>query len=156
MLTVKVNSHGSIKYLKEIKDRVAQLSRKKVAVGFPRGKLNAPHYEDGSSIIDVAIRNNYGIGVPRREFMKIAKEKWVKFIEESFKDLQEDIIEGKIDYDDFLKVMGEQGAEFVRKSIVDLRNPPNAPSTIAQKGSDNPLVDSGDLSKAATYEVRSE
>ena len=44
-----------------------------------------------------------------------------------------------------LKLIGlEQEAE-TKKTLTDLRTPPNAPSTIKAKGSSNPLIDTGEL-----------
>ena len=41
----------------------------------------------------------------------------------------------------------------VQQYMTDLRTPPNAPSTIAKKGSSNPLIDSGMLRGSVTYSV---
>lgn len=138
----------------QIKKNLQKLANKKVVCGFPKGKLNAPHYENGESIIDVAIMNNYGYGVPRRDFMTPASKRWNESCNQTAEDLGEDLILGKINADATLKKMGEDGAEIIREEIIKLNSPPNSPYTIALKGSDNPLVDSGDMSKAATYELR--
>jgi len=37
--------------------------------------------------------------------------------------------------------------------ITDLRDPPNAPYTIAQKGSDNPLIDTGSMRASVTWKI---
>ena len=71
-------------FYKKLLDRAMGYVKKGVVAGFPRGVLNTPHYknEDGSmgkSIIDVAISNNYGIGVPQRDFMTPASKRWKKF-----------------------------------------------------------------------------
>lgn len=42
----------------------------------------------------------------------------------------------------------------VKRKITDLRTPPNAPSTIRRKGSDNPLIDTGRLRASIDFEVR--
>lgn len=146
-------------YFKDLKKRLAQISRKCVAAGFPKGKLNNPHYEPeddkpGPSIIDVAIWNNFGIGVPRRNFMTPASQEWQKYFQQMVEASYQEIVDSKIDVDSFLSLMGQAGAEFISEAIVKLRTPPNSPATIKKKKSSNPLVDSGDLSKAATYEIR--
>lgn len=41
----------------------------------------------------------------------------------------------------------------VKRRITSLRTPPNAPSTIAAKGSSNPLIDTGELRNAVTYQL---
>lgn len=142
-----------------LKKRLEQISRKRVVAGFPKGKLNNPHYEPhddkpGPSIIDVAIWNNFGIDVPRRDFMTPASQEWQKYFQQMAEGQQDDIISGKLNIDTFLNLMGQAGAEFISEAIVKLRTPPNSPATIKKKKSSNPLVDSGDLSKAATYKIR--
>ena len=41
----------------------------------------------------------------------------------------------------------------VQQYMTDLKTPPNAPSTIAKKGSSNPLIDSGAMRQSVTYSV---
>lgn len=160
MFTISVKTvQKNPEFLKELKKRAQEIARKKIAVGFPKGRLNAPHYEPegnepGPSIIDVAIWNNFGIGVPRRDFMTPATQKWEPFCEETVEALKEDIIAGNINIDDVLGILGQKGADLISDEIIALREPPNSPATIARKKSSNPLVDSGDMSKAPTYEIR--
>lgn len=140
--------------IEQIKKNLRDLSNKKVAVGFPKGKLNSPHYENGESIIDVAIQNNYGYGVPRRDFMTPASKRWQKKCQQRAEEMGEDLTLGKINTVAFLELLGQEGQEIISEEIIKLHTPPNAPETIKRKGSSNPLVDSGDLSKAALYEIR--
>lgn len=155
-IKVKQKNPGALKALQK---RLEKISRKRVVAGFPKGKLNNPHYEPedgkpGPSIIDVAIWNNFGIRVPRRDFMTPASQEWQKYFEQMVEMSRDEIINGEIDIDNFLNLMGQAGAEFISEAIVRLRRPPNSPYTIAKKKSSNPLVDSGDLSKAPIYEIR--
>ena len=160
----------------QLKKRLQKISEKKVVAGFPKGKLNNPHYEPedgrgpGPSIIDVAIWNNFGIGVPRRDFMTPASKEWQEYFEQMLELAKDAIIDGTQDIDEFLGMMGAQGAEFISDAIIKLKTPPNAPVTIhggwirtksgkwkkikGKGGKNNPLVDSGDLSRAPTYELR--
>lgn len=175
MFTISVKTvQKNPEFLKELKKRAQAIARKKVAIGFPKGKLNAPHYEPkgnepGPSIIDVAIWNNFGLGVPRRDFMTPATQKWEPFCEETVESLKEDIISGKINIDDVLGTLGQKGASLIANAIEELKDPPNAPVTIhgglvrtksgemieiKGKGSANPLIDSGDMRRAVTYEIR--
>lgn len=152
-------------YTYNLKTTLKKLSGKKVVVGFPKGKLNAPHYEyehgrgmsrskKKPSIIDVAIWNNFGIGVPRRDFMTPAAKKWQDFIQETFSAIQKAIEKGQIDEKKFFEMIGLKGADIVSQEIIDLSTPPNSPETIRLKGSSNPLVDTGDLAKSPIYEIR--
>ena len=50
--------------------------------------------------------------------------------------------------------LGLELTGLIKKEMVDLRNPPNHPFTIAMKGSDNPLIDHGHLLRSVEYVVR--
>ena len=41
-----------------------------------------------------------------------------------------------------------------KKTIKTLNSPPNKPSTVKNKGSSNPLIDTGLLRQSITYQVR--
>lgn len=52
-----------------------------------------------------------------------------------------------------LEQVGAIAAGAAQVYMTELRDPPNAPSTIAQKGSDNPLIDTGVLRASVSYKV---
>lgn len=152
-------------YSYDLKTVIKELTDKKVVAGFPMGKLNAPHYQfkhgrggeqnkNPPSIIDVAICNNFGIGVPRREFMAVAAKKWQKQWAENLEKVQDGMVRGHMDVAKFLDVMGQAGASIISETIRDWTTPPNSPMTIALKGSNNPLVDTGDMKNAPRHEIR--
>ena len=142
------------KIYEQIKKNLRDLASKKVVAGFPKGKLNAPHYENGESIIDVAISNNYGLGVPRRDFMTKSTERWNEECQKEVQAMGEELTLGKINAIAFLKKLGMKGKKIITNEIIKLHTPPNSPLTIAMKGSSNPLVDSGDMAKSTQYEIR--
>ena len=155
MLSVSVSlKEKKPNFLKKVMERAIGFTEKGVAAGFPRGRLNAPHYDNKESIIDVAIKNNYGLGVPQRDFMTPSSKKWMKFFTESLDQVKEGINTGKIEPEKFLAAMGQKGADIISKEIILLDTPPNSPYTIAKKGSSNPLVDTGDMARSTTWEVR--
>lgn len=55
--------------------------------------------------------------------------------------------------DTVLEQVGVVSVGAVQDFMTDLKDPPNAPSTIEKKGSDNPLIDSGALRASITYSV---
>lgn len=55
--------------------------------------------------------------------------------------------------DTVLEQVGVVSVGAVQEFMTDLKDPPNAPSTIEKKGSDNPLIDSGALRASITYSV---
>jgi hypothetical protein len=52
-----------------------------------------------------------------------------------------------------LSLMGMRIKGQIQQSIVDLRTPPNAPSTIRRKGFDKPLIEKGHMLNSVDYEV---
>jgi hypothetical protein len=121
----------------------------KVKVGFLKGAT----YPDAKStpVAAVAAWNNWGTSKipPRPFFSNMVKDKspsWPAAIEANLK---------ATDYDTnkTLELAGEGIAGQLRQSIVDLKTPPNAPSTISRKGFDDPLVDSGHMLKSVDKEV---
>ena len=153
-------------YSHDLKTVVKSLTSKKVVAGFPKGQLNAPHYEfkwakrniknkpPYPSIIDVAIKNNFGIGVPRREFMAEAARNWQKEWNESLEKVQYGMEKGHMDVDKFLEAMGQSGANHISKAIENCYTPPNSEYTKYMKMSDHPLIDSGDMKNAPRHEIR--
>ena len=58
--------------------------------------------------------------------------------------------------DQVLEQVGAFAAGSVQQYMTDLRTPPNSDYTIEQKGSDNPLIDTGALRASVTYKVSNE
>jgi hypothetical protein len=52
-----------------------------------------------------------------------------------------------------LQRLGAQMVDDVQRTITDLRDPANAPSTVAQKGFDNPLIETERLRASIDFEV---
>lgn len=50
-------------------------------------------------------------------------------------------------------LIGMSCQSILRQKIIDVKTPPNAPSTIRRKGSSNPLVDTGFLGRSVSWEV---
>lgn len=67
--------------------------------------------------------------------------------------IEEGIEEGR-DPTQILNRVGLVAAGEVQMYITELRTPPNAPSTIAAKGSDNPLIDTGAMRRSVTYQIQ--
>lgn len=119
-----------------------------VAIGF----FDTAKYIDGTYVADVAVTNEFGLGVPERSFFRQANEvvrkKLIAVIKKFVdpKTLRVDMRIGGL--------LGEVHKSAVQQSIVDLREPPNSPATIRAKGGkDNPLIDTSTMVNAVTYRV---
>jgi len=152
MLKVKQKNKG---WFNKLEKRYASANRV-VACGFPEGTEAATvRYPDGPRVVDVALANNYGQGVPKRDFMNRAgpkiKNKTALILRSAVIDLNKNGIES---YESKLEVAGNVGAGEIAQSIVKLRDPPNSEETIKRKKSDNPLVDTDLMFESVRYIVR--
>ncbi|BCQ68236.1 hypothetical protein PEQA60_22260 [Pseudomonas sp. Eqa60] len=55
--------------------------------------------------------------------------------------------------DQILEAVGVVAEAAVKVYMTELRTPPNAASTIRQKGSSNPLIDTGAMRQSVTHKV---
>lgn len=93
------------------------------------------------------------VHIPARPFIKLAwhdnADKYKKMILKGL----DDIANGKITARKLLNELGSESVADIRKSAISLNIPENAPLTIANKGSRNPLVDTGELERKVTYKI---
>lgn len=126
-----------------------------IAVGLPAGTEGAgASYSDGTSLLDVAIDNEFGIGVPERSFLRAGIRKNIDEINDLACGLIKKVNDGKIDLESAGELIGIKAASGVAQYIIELDDPPNSPATIKYKESSNPLVDTGLLNQSITHEVR--
>jgi hypothetical protein len=141
--------------LKEMLSRFEKAASREIAVGFPSGRTEA--YPDGTSVVDVAARHVFGVGVPRRDFMADSRP-GLRKVEQKF--LPEMIKLSGTGLGDAEKLgalqeaAGQAAQEEIRKTIIDFNDPPNSPATIAAKGFNNPLVETSHMKDAVTYVIR--
>ena len=102
----------------------------------------------------MAVANNYGLGVPRRAFMELAAEKIRKWFPEYMRTAMPDAEAGNTDINDVLETAGSVGADLVKEAIADGDWEENSEETKRKKGSDKPLIDTGAMRQAATWQVR--
>ena len=156
MITAKVQQSNP-KWIEKLSLRLKQDDKHECAVGFPRGKVSAaPHYDNGASILDVAIWNNGGTSTtPMRPFMEDSSKKiqaeYVKMMTQAIPRMNA----GTLSSTSVLKAAGLKAEAIIRNQIRDGGYAPNAPSTIAAKKSSQPLIWSGDMRKAVTSILRS-
>ena len=114
---------------------------KRVEVGF----FATARYQDGTYVTNVAATHEFGApeqGIPERPFFRLAiaaaKPDLRAVLEANVNPLTP--IVGK----HTAGLMGETMRTHIQRSIVDLREPPNAPSHYRKaKRSSNPLIDTG-------------
>lgn len=119
----------------------------KVKVGFPSGS--------STDVVDRAIWNHYGTsrGIPARPFLLNAiRDNRAKYLN-AMRVSAPKILRGETSLNTVLTKLGIVAQGDIQMSITNLRDPPNARSTILAKGSSNPLIDTGEMRQAVTWKV---
>ena len=105
---------------------------------------------DGETFAEIAIKNHFGSGnIPARPFLDVGVESVITKINRAV-----EIELEKGNPDKALEQMARLAVGGVQTYMTDLQTPPNAPYTIAKKGSSNPLIDTGALRANITSEIR--
>jgi len=91
--------------------------------------------------------------IPERSYLRAWFDENVDALQATMERLIGQVVEGKISGRAALETIGGYVVTHVQAYMVDLKTPPNAPSTIARKGSSNPLIDTGQLKDAITWRV---
>ena len=99
-------------------------------------------------VAQVAYDNNYGNGVPARPFFTNVVDG-----DKDYFNVFEEYIKDGYPVPQALAFMGTDIQQDIQQEIINLREPPNSPATIARKGSSNPLVDTGHMGDSVTYVV---
>ncbi len=133
----------------QILRNLRELDGKTVKAGILK---NAGKEPNGTSLVDVAIYNEFGTSrIPSRPFLRIATDKHkTTWLNESERIVDKVLAK----YNPNFSILGNEMVENIRdvignKSLLA----PNAPSTIRKKGHDKPLIDKGKLKSSIAYEV---
>lgn len=129
-----------------------------LAVGIPTGSAGASQaYPDGTSLLMVAAVQQFGSlsrGIPQRDYMGPGGALAIERTDPLRAALVPKLNAGKITVSGILAQMGPFAQAAVQDTIANFTTPGNAASTIARKGDDNPLEDTGALRNSITWVVR--
>ena len=147
-----INKQQVEQALKDLAKRLEGATR--VLVGVPEG---AGVYEDGITIATIAAVNNFGSAdgkIPPRPFLAPAIEKGAPQYQRLAEVMIPKVLSGEMAMKTLLEQMGNLAEGHVKQEITDLKTPANAESTIAAKGSDNPLIGkTGHLRQSIRYVI---
>jgi hypothetical protein len=109
---------------------------------------------DGKSIADIAAIHEFGLGVPQRSFIGAWADSTEAEHANDLRKMGEALVKGTItDPAQAFEQLGEKYVGEVQTRIAGGIAPPNAPATIARKGSSTPLIDTGILRSSITKRV---
>lgn len=144
MFTVKIKRNQRVN-LKTVAAKLKGPSQ--IKVGLPKGEAD-------SDVIMKGIWNNFGtVNIPERPFMQNAMRGNRSSYRSAMKSSAAKIMRGETDMKSVLSKLGIKAQGDIQEEITSLSSPPNAPSTIRQKGSSNPLIDSGELRASITWKI---
>ena len=144
----------SRKQLDKIEKELDYLKTHTVWVGFVGGE--ADKKVDGVAIYMYANFNEYGTSnIPSRPFFRTALNNNRKYIKEQLKELLGKVATGKITGELALKSIGLEVQGLIQDSIKNGNWEENSESTIvAKNGSGQPLIDTGSMLRAVSFEIR--
>lgn len=154
MIRPTVSLIGRQQVEQAMKDLAKRLEREqRVLVGVPEGSGS---YEDGLTIATVAAVNNFGSAdgrIPARPFLQPAIEDGAPMYRRLAEIMLPRVLSGEMEMRTLLVQLGDLAEGHVKLKIDEIKTPPNARSTIAKKGSDNPLIDEGTLRQSIRYVI---
>lgn len=93
------------------------------------------------------------ITIPERAFLRNGYDENRDEVLRTAKTALDAVMVGSIEPEKYLEMIGLLLSSAIKDYAVSLNSPPNHPYTVEQKGSSNPLVDTGDMIQSITYEV---
>ena len=116
--------------------------------------VNKKYPDSSSKLAEVAATNEFGSeNVPERSFIRATLSKHRGSIKALQASLLKRIISGKLSRNRALEQLGAYVKKLIKQAILDMDTPSNAAATIANKGFDNPLVETKMLHDNIAYEV---
>ena len=130
---------------------IEKLKKLQVRVGFQQGTAQE---EDGTDICDVVMWNELGTSsTPSRPFLAMSVDDNADKINAFLKGQLKLLAQGRTTAEGILKAIGVFQKGLIQEKIKSGDFEPNAPSTIAKKGSDKPLIDTGTMRQSVNFAV---
>lgn len=93
------------------------------------------------------------IRIPERSFLRAGHDAYIDDVMNKASKLLGQVVSGKMSEDQLLKFVGLTLSSKIRTYARELSSPPNSSFTVEQKGSSNPLVDTGNMIGGISFEV---
>lgn len=93
------------------------------------------------------------IRIPERSFLRNGHDENIDRVMTQTNRAISQVLAGKMSVDDMLDLCGQQLATAIKTYMRDLSDPANHPYTVEQKGSSNPLIQTGGLLESITWKV---
>ena len=94
------------------------------------------------------------VKIPERSFLRAGHDKYIDEVAKKTAKALELWAAGKMTDDDLLDLIGQQMSSKIKTFARNLNSPPNGGATTETKGSNNPLVDTGQMIESITWRVK--
>lgn len=139
-----------------LRKRLEGLHGARVKVGVHAKQGAAQHKGDDAepvTVLDVATWAEFGIGQPERSWLRAWYDSTNAKSRAEISRALKAVVAGKTDANAALNRLGARFAGEIQARIAQGIDPPNAPSTIAKKGSSTPLINTGQFRTSITWSV---
>jgi hypothetical protein len=128
-----------------------------VKVGVQGAEASSQHGADGLTNVELATYHEYGLGVPRRSFLRDAIDQHQRELANLLAVQGQRVLLGEITEAYALALVGEVTVGMIKERIIAHIHPPLEPPTIKAKGGKaTPLIDYGHLLASITYKLGTE
>lgn len=125
-----------------------------LTVGVHAAEGGAGHTGSKLSVAEIATIHEYGLGTsPQRSFIRAWADSRKAEHQRMLKIIGENVVKGRYDAATGLARLGNLFVGEVQARISGGIPPPNAPSTVARKGSSKPLINTGQLRSSIRFRV---
>ena len=148
---VRIVDRGADGLVKAAREAMGDWS---VRVGIMGSEAGAAHEEAvGMTVAEVAEKHEFGIGVPRRSWLLDYVDATEEMARRRLRSVLEAVTQRKAPLAPGLEQFGQITVGEIQQRIADRIDPPLSEATIAAKGSDVPLINTGQLRSSITYVV---
>ena len=145
---------GGDNVMRKLQNAVRDTGVQGVEIGF----FSSARYPDGTPVAAVAAWQEWGTEhIPERPFKRASIKKISAELRPELCRYQNNIDPETMSvHRQLADLLGAQGAGIIQDTIADgsfSPNPPNAPATVARKGSSRTLIDTGRMRQSVTWKV---
>jgi hypothetical protein len=123
-------------------------------VGVFGPKAEERHKDSDATVGEIAVYHEFGLGVPERSFIRAWFEQNSRTVIDDMRAGLIRVLKRELTPEQLADLLGQKYVGQIQARMAAGIPPPLAESTIARKGSSIPLIDTGQLRSAVTYEVR--
>ncbi len=109
----------------------------------------------GTGFLVLGVTKPHKIKIPARSYIRSTIDNHADEIQDFAADIARQISRGEMDKRTGLDLIGLKIKSLIQLTMTELRDPPNAPSTVKRKGTNNPLINTGRLRRSIDHVVGS-